>query len=151
MWPPYQMRVVTSWTTEHLSDSRGSSSGVHARQRCQVLLPIRPELMLTPAHNTMERSACVAEPFACCGRRNPSVISPSTIPSNTCLVTFWSPPRRLSAATVTSLSGRMMMQDCNHLIEHTIPQLSSGGWTGLAEILDSRTPLKEPLRAHGSK
>ena len=71
------------------------------------------------------------------------MISPSTIPCNTCLVTFWSPPRRLSAATVTSLSGRMMMQDCNHLIEHAIQQVSSGEWTGLAEIMDSRTPLKE--------
>ena len=120
---------------DHLNICRtreAAARGVHARQRCQVLLP----------HNMMERSVCVAEPVACCGRWCPS-ISPSTIPCNTCLVTFWSPPGRLFATTVTSLNGRMMMQNCNHLTENTIQQLSTGGCTGLAEILDSRTPLKE--------
>ena len=48
----------------------------------------------------------------------------------TLLNCFASPPGRLSVATVTSLNGRMMMQDCNHLIEHTIQQVSSGEWTG---------------------
>ena len=89
----------------------------------------------------MERSACVAEPFACCGW-NQSVILPSIILSNTCLVTFWSPLRRLSAEMVTLLSGRMTMQACNHLIEHTTTTVF-WRWIGLAEILDLRTPLKE--------
>ena len=41
-------------------------------------------------------------------------------------------------ATVTSLSRRMTMQDCNHIIEHTSNNCSLGGWTRLA-----RTRLKE--------
>ena len=76
----------------------------------------------------MERSACVAD---CDLAKHHSVQH-----------MLGDIPRRLSAATVTSLNGRMMMQDCNHLIEHAIQQVSAGS-TGLAEIMDSRTPLKE--------